>query len=84
MIPKSIPAQVFAWLIRRPISRTVAWASCIARDESATYLAAAYHYNNMTEERDRMYQECQNLGYRNLESLQRVFRGELSLRDQSS
>lgn len=50
----------------------------------AANLAAAYHYNNMTEERDRMYQECQKLGYRNLESLQRVFRGELSLRDQGS
>jgi tetratricopeptide (TPR) repeat protein len=47
----------------------------------AANLAVAYHYNNRFAERDRMFQVCQKMGYRSLDGLQRIFRGETSVRD---
>jgi Flp pilus assembly protein TadD len=47
----------------------------------AANLAVCYHYNNRFAERDRMLQVAQKLGYRSLDGLQRIFRGETSVRD---
>lgn len=47
----------------------------------AANLAVAYHYNNRFADRNRMFEESRKLGYRSLEALDRIFRGELSVRD---
>jgi tetratricopeptide (TPR) repeat protein len=47
----------------------------------ASNLAVAYHYNNMLADRDRMYEVSRKLGYRDLHALDRIFNGEISVRD---
>ena len=47
----------------------------------AANLAVAYHYNNRIADRDRMCAEAERLGYRGLDSVQAIFRGEKSMRD---
>jgi tetratricopeptide (TPR) repeat protein len=46
----------------------------------AANLAIAYHYNNNIEERNRMYDVAQQLGYDSLDTLQQIFSGELTIR----
>jgi Flp pilus assembly protein TadD len=43
-------------------------------------LAVAYHYNNMFTDRDRLYEECRKRGCRDLQALDRIFRGKISVR----
>ena len=47
----------------------------------AANLAVAYHYNKRFGERDRMYEESRKLGYRKMASLDRIFKGEITVRD---
>lgn len=48
----------------------------------AANLAVAYHFNDDFEHRDEMKQRAADLGYRNLESLEGIFSGELTIRDE--
>ena len=47
----------------------------------AANLALAYHYNDMLPMRDRMTTIAERLGYRNLDALHRLYRGEATVRD---
>jgi Tfp pilus assembly protein PilF len=47
----------------------------------AANLAAAYHYNGMTSRRDEMTERAKKLGYRKIETLQEIYRGEKTLRE---
>ena len=47
----------------------------------AANLAVAYHYSQRFAERDRMHEESRKLGYRKMESLDRIFKGEITVRD---
>jgi Flp pilus assembly protein TadD len=44
-------------------------------------LAAVYHYNGMYEKRDEMTAEAEGLGYENIDFLQMVYDGVLTLRE---
>lgn len=44
-------------------------------------LAVAYHYNGMAELRDEMTEEAKSLGYKNVDSLHKIYSGELTVRD---
>ena len=44
-------------------------------------LAVAYHYNRMFELRDKMTGEAKKLGYNKTEALQKIYTGEMTLRD---
>lgn len=46
----------------------------------ASNLAVMYHYNNRFADRDRMYEESRKLGYHDMQALDRIFRGELTVR----
>jgi len=46
----------------------------------AANLAVAYHYVGRLKDRDRMVECARSLGYRSLESLDKIFSGELSVR----
>ncbi len=43
-------------------------------------LAVAYHYNGNIELRDKMTEEAKNRGYKNVDTLQKIYSGELSVR----
>lgn len=47
----------------------------------AANLAIALHYNGKHDERDRMAAEAERLGYRNMETLGKLFSGEYTIRD---
>jgi Tfp pilus assembly protein PilF len=47
----------------------------------AANLAAAYHYNGMTAKRDEMTERARKMGYRKIETLQQIYRGEKTLRE---
>ncbi len=47
----------------------------------AANLATMYHYNGMVAERDQLYEAARQLRYRDLQKLDRIFSGELTLRD---
>jgi len=44
-------------------------------------LAIACHYNDLIDERDRMTELADRLGYRNMDLLTQIYSGELTLRD---
>jgi tetratricopeptide (TPR) repeat protein len=44
-------------------------------------LAVVYHYNGMIELRDKMTEDAKKLGYKSLDRLQKIYSGELTLRD---
>lgn len=44
-------------------------------------LAIVYHYNNDVPNRDRMADVAASLHYHNMESLRKIFDGELTIRD---
>lgn len=44
-------------------------------------LAVAYHYNGMFEQRDEMTERAKKLGYPKAESLQKIYSGEMTVRD---
>jgi len=45
----------------------------------ASNLSVAYHHMKRYEDRDRMYEEARRLGYKSLEGLDQIFRGELTV-----
>jgi len=47
----------------------------------AANLAVACHYNNDTENRDKFTRIAEQLGYKNLDALQQIYSGELTVRD---
>lgn len=47
----------------------------------AANLAVAYHYNNDIANRDKFAQIAEQLGYANMEKLQQIFSGEMTVRD---
>ena len=47
----------------------------------AANLALAYHYNNDFEQRDEFTRIAERLGYENVERLQQLYSGELTIRD---
>ena len=44
-------------------------------------LAVAYHYNGMLELRDEMTEEAKKLGYKKSDALQKIYTGEMTLRE---
>lgn len=44
-------------------------------------LAVAYHYNGMVELRDKMTREARKLGYKNINTLEKIYSGEMTVRD---
>jgi Flp pilus assembly protein TadD len=46
----------------------------------AANLAVAYHYTGRIKDRDRMYKQAQRMKYDALDSIDKIFRGEISLR----
>jgi Tfp pilus assembly protein PilF len=44
-------------------------------------LAVAYHYNGMSEFRDKTTDEARRLGYTKIDSLEKIYSGELTVRD---
>jgi len=48
----------------------------------AANLAVIYHYNGMDEERDAMTAEAEKLGYENMDGLQMVYDGAITIREQ--
>ncbi len=52
-------------------------------DEDSTIaanLAVVYHYNGNTAKRDEMTEKAKDLGYKKLDKLQEIYRGEFTLR----
>jgi Tfp pilus assembly protein PilF len=47
----------------------------------AANLAVAYHYNGKLELRDKMTEEAQKLGYQNVDALQKIYKGEATVRE---
>jgi len=47
----------------------------------AANLSVAYHYVGRLADRDRMYEQARRLGYPSMETLDKIFRGELTMRD---
>jgi Tfp pilus assembly protein PilF len=47
----------------------------------AANLAVAYHYDNQIPARDRMTRTAASLGYGNMETLQKIYAGEMDVRD---
>jgi tetratricopeptide (TPR) repeat protein len=47
----------------------------------AANLSVAYHHVNDTPRRDKFYEIAKKLGYKNLDALQQIFAGEVSIRD---
>jgi tetratricopeptide (TPR) repeat protein len=48
----------------------------------AANLAIACHYNGKTEQRDKYTRIAKELGYKNIETLARIYSGELTIRDE--
>jgi Flp pilus assembly protein TadD len=46
----------------------------------AANLAVAYHYAGRIKDRDRMYKQAQRMKYDSLDNIDKIFRGEISLR----
>jgi Tfp pilus assembly protein PilF len=44
-------------------------------------LAVAYHYNGMLELRDKMTEEAKKLGYKKSDALEKIYAGEMTLRE---
>ncbi len=44
-------------------------------------LAVAYHYNGMSELRDKTTEEARRLGHTNIDRLKKIYSGELTVRD---
>lgn len=44
-------------------------------------LAIMYHYNGAYEQRDKMTEEAKRLGYPNIEALQKIYKGLMTIRD---
>ncbi|MUG98090.1 tetratricopeptide repeat protein [Scytonema sp. UIC 10036] len=47
----------------------------------AANLALAYHYNGMKDLRDKMTQKAQELGYKNMDVMQKIYSGKMTIRD---
>ena len=47
----------------------------------AANLAVAYHYNDDVENRDRLTRRAEELGYPKIDILQRIYSGEMTVRD---
>ncbi len=47
----------------------------------AANLAITYHYNGKDQERDKFTEIAKKLGYANIETLQQIYSGELTVRD---
>ena len=48
----------------------------------AANLAITYHYNGNDRERDKFTEIAKNLGYANIDALQQIYSGELTIRDE--
>jgi tetratricopeptide (TPR) repeat protein len=48
--------------------------------KGAATLAAAYHYAGRIKDRDRMYQEARRLKYPDMDTLDKIFSGEITMR----
>lgn len=44
-------------------------------------LAVVYHYNNMSDLRDKMTKKAQELGYKKIDVLKKIYSGEMTIRD---
>jgi tetratricopeptide (TPR) repeat protein len=47
----------------------------------AANLAIAYHYNGMKDLRDKMTQKAKELGYKNMDVMQKIYSGKMTIRD---
>ena len=57
-----------------------AWALDDEDPTIAANLAVAYHYNGDIAKRDEMTEHAKDLGYRKLDRLQQVYRGDITIR----